>query len=158
MPGDVNSAGAPHPLMAGDILQEPAQGGAASWPASQSGVQPDGHHLRLAGPFGIQDVETVLQVGKKILPGSEAGRTHETHVVGIEAVGDDEVRAALDHPDVQFERGPRTLSARGTATDDTPAFVVQDRNYLSARWPGDAYLFGRRFTDLLQPAQPRNPR
>ena len=29
------------------------------------------------------------------------------------------------------------------------AFVVQDRNYLSARWPGDAYLFGRGFCDLL---------
>jgi putative intracellular protease/amidase len=52
-------------------------------------------------------------------------------------------------------RGPVTLTARGTATDDTAAFVVQDGNYLSARWPGDAYLFARRFRDLLQPpAQP----
>jgi putative intracellular protease/amidase len=38
------------------------------------------------------------------------------------------------------------------ATDDTAAFVVPDDNYVSARWPGDAYLFGRRFTDLLQRA------
>jgi hypothetical protein len=60
------------------------------------------------------------------------------------------VRAALEDPDGQFERGPVTLSARGTATDDRPAFVVQDRNYLSARWPDDAYLFGRRFRDLLE--------
>ena len=60
--------------------------------------------------------------------------------------------AALDDPARQFSRGPYTLSARGTATDDTPAFVVQDGNYVSARWPGDAYLFGRRFTDLLQRA------
>jgi hypothetical protein len=65
---------------------------------------------------------------------------------------EDEVGAALDDPARQFSRGPRTLSARGTATDDTAAFVVQDGNYVSARWPGDAYLFGRRFTDLLQPA------
>jgi hypothetical protein len=28
--------------------------------------------------------------------------------------------------------------------------TVTDRNYLSARWPGDAYLFARRFCDLLQ--------
>jgi hypothetical protein len=42
------------------------------------------------------------------------------------------------------------LTARGTATDDAPAFTVSDRNYLSARWPGDAYLFGRRFAALLQ--------
>ena len=76
------------------------------------------------------------------------GRYYRTYPAYVE----DEVRAALDDPARQFSRGPRTLSARGTATDDAPAFVVQDGNYLSARWPGDAYLFGRRFTDLLQPA------
>jgi hypothetical protein len=31
------------------------------------------------------------------------------------------------------------------------AFVVQDGNYLSARWPGDAYLFGRQFAAMLSP-------
>ena len=51
--------------------------------------------------------------------------------------------------------GPVVLTARGTATDDTSAFTVSDRNYLSARWPGDAYLFGRRFSALLHTtAQP----
>ena len=58
-------------------------------------------------------------------------------------------RGRAGRPGRQFRRGPRTLSRRGTATDDTAAFVVEDRNYLSARWPGDAYLFGRRFCDLL---------
>jgi putative intracellular protease/amidase len=76
------------------------------------------------------------------------GRYYRTYPAYVE----DEVRAALDDPTRQFSRGPRTLSARGTATDDTAAFVVQDGNYVSARWPGDAYLFGRRFTGLLQPA------
>ena len=76
------------------------------------------------------------------------GRYYRTYPAYVE----DEVRAALDNPARQFSRGPRTLSARGTATDDTAAFVVQDGNYVSARWPGDAYLFGRRFTDLLQRA------
>jgi putative intracellular protease/amidase len=74
------------------------------------------------------------------------GRYYRTYPAYVE----DEVKAALDHPDGQFLRGPVTLTARGTATDDTAAFVVQDRNYLSARWPGDAYLFARRFRDLLQ--------
>jgi putative intracellular protease/amidase len=74
------------------------------------------------------------------------GRYYRTYPAYVE----DEVKAALDHPGSQFERGPVTLTARGTAADDTAAFVVQDRNYLSARWPGDAYLFGRRFRDLLQ--------
>jgi putative intracellular protease/amidase len=59
----------------------------------------------------------------------------------------DEVCAALDDP-AQFEMGPRTLR-RGTRTDDRHAFVVEDGNYLSGRWPGDSYLFARRFEALL---------
>jgi putative intracellular protease/amidase len=31
--------------------------------------------------------------------------------------------------------------ARDTATDSRPAFVVDDGNYLSARWPGDTHTF-----------------
>src|SRR5579859_1294769 len=76
------------------------------------------------------------------------GRYYRTYPAYVQ----DEVEAALDDPGSQFQRGPLTLTARGTATDDTPAFTVTDRNYLSARWPGDAYLFARRFCDLLQPA------
>jgi putative intracellular protease/amidase len=74
------------------------------------------------------------------------GRYYRTYPAYVQ----DEVEAALDDPRGQFERGPRTLSARGTATDDTAAFTVADGNYLSARWPGDAYLFGRRFCTLLK--------
>jgi hypothetical protein len=39
-----------------------------------------------------------------------------------------------------------------------PAFALQDGRYVSARWPGDAYLFARRFTALLEaaPAYIRN--
>jgi putative intracellular protease/amidase len=56
----------------------------------------------------------------------------------------DEVAAAAG----DYDRGPMNLD-RGTADDDGPAFVVQDGNYLSARWPGDAYLFARRFAAML---------
>lgn len=38
---------------------------------------------------------------------------------------------------------------RGTDTDDRPAFVVEDGRYLSARWPGDAYLFAKKLLDRL---------
>jgi putative intracellular protease/amidase len=37
---------------------------------------------------------------------------------------------------------------RDSLDDARPAFVVQDRNYLSARWPGDVHTFARRFADL----------
>jgi putative intracellular protease/amidase len=72
------------------------------------------------------------------------GRYYRTYPAYVE----DEVRAALRDP-ADFERGPRVLSKRGTETDDDPAFVVEDGNYVSARWPGDAYLFAKRFAARL---------
>jgi putative intracellular protease/amidase len=76
------------------------------------------------------------------------GRYYRTYPAYVQ----DEVIDALADPR-QFHRGPRSL-ARGTRTDDRPAFVVQDRNYLSARWPGDAYLFARRYAELLRSSRP----
>lgn len=61
---------------------------------------------------------------------------------------EDEVRAALASPS-QFVRGPVSLVARGTATDDRAAFCVEDDRYVSARWPGDAYLIAKRFLARL---------
>jgi putative intracellular protease/amidase len=72
------------------------------------------------------------------------GRYYRTYPTYVE----DEVIAALDDP-ASFERGPRT-TRRGSRDDDSAAFVVQDGNYLSARWPGDAYLFAKRFEQMLQ--------
>jgi len=71
------------------------------------------------------------------------GRYYRTYPSYVE----DEVRNNLDDRH-RFERGPRTLT-RGSATDDRHAFVVEDGRYISARWPGDAYLFARRFEALL---------
>ena len=74
------------------------------------------------------------------------GRYYRTYPAYVE----DEVKAALDDPASQFQRGPITIVRRGTAASDAAAFAVQDRNYVSARWPGDAYLFARRFCQLLE--------
>jgi putative intracellular protease/amidase len=73
------------------------------------------------------------------------GRYYRTYPAYVE----DEVTAALASPS-DFQRGPRTLSRRDTATDHRPAFVVEDGNYLSARWPGDAHLFADRFLSMLE--------
>jgi hypothetical protein len=72
------------------------------------------------------------------------GRYYRTYPEYVE----DEVRDAL-RDDVDFVRGPRVLAQRGTDTDDGPAFVVEDGRYVSARWPGDSYLFAKRFADRL---------
>jgi hypothetical protein len=72
------------------------------------------------------------------------GRYYRTYPAYVE----DEVRAALAKPE-DFERGPRELSKRGTRDDDAPAFVVEDGRYVSARWPGDAYLIAKKLIERL---------
>ncbi|MCB9732222.1 MAG: DJ-1/PfpI family protein [Deltaproteobacteria bacterium] len=75
------------------------------------------------------------------------GRYYRTYPAYVE----DEVKGALADPQADFRRGPRTLTARGTADDDGPAFVVESRGgrYVSARWPGDAWLLAKRLLALL---------
>src|SRR3954452_12394221 len=79
------------------------------------------------------------------------GRYYRTYPTYVE----DEVTAALNDAR-QFMRGPRSTK-RGHAGDHRHAFVVQDGRYLSARWPGDAYLFAERFAELLSRAERRAP-
>ena len=62
---------------------------------------------------------------------------------------EDEVKAALASPE-HFVRGPIELVRRGTRDDDSPAFVVEDGSYVSARWPGDAYLLAKKLAALLR--------
>jgi putative intracellular protease/amidase len=72
------------------------------------------------------------------------GRYYRTYDAYVE----DEVKGALAKPE-DFERGPRELSKRGTREDDTHAFVVEDGRYVSARWPGDAYLIAKKLMGRL---------
>jgi putative intracellular protease/amidase len=74
------------------------------------------------------------------------GRYYRTYDAYVE----DEVTAALAKPE-DFQRGPRELSRRGTRDDDTHAFVVEDGRYVSARWPGDAYLIAKKLMGRLTP-------
>jgi putative intracellular protease/amidase len=68
-----------------------------------------------------------------------------------------EVTRALARPedfrdvskDDPLYRRKTTGLARDTIDDDSPAFVVRDRNYVSARWPGDAYTFAKTFAAML---------
>lgn len=78
------------------------------------------------------------------------GRYYRTYDAYVE----DEVRAALHDPDHQFVRGPVNLITRGTEADDRAAMVVEDGNYISARWPGDSYLIAKRLRARLE-SRPR---
>ncbi len=52
-------------------------------------------------------------------------------------------------PSQEHARRKRGGRSRDTLDDARPAFVVQDGRYTSARWPGDAHTFARRFADSL---------
>lgn len=69
-----------------------------------------------------------------------------TYPVTVQA----EVTAALASP-AQFIPGPLPLQ-RDDARCPERGFIVRDRNYLSARWPGDVYRFSAAFTDMLEHA------
>jgi len=45
---------------------------------------------------------------------------------------------------------------RDSLDDARPAFVVRDRHYVSARWPGDVHTFAKTFSDLLKAGVPRS--
>jgi putative intracellular protease/amidase len=56
-----------------------------------------------------------------------------------------------DVPETDPNRRRKTSGLQRDSTDnETPAFVVRDRNYVSARWPGDVHTFARIFAGMLQ--------
>ena len=56
----------------------------------------------------------------------------------------------LDVPVAAPHFGRRTNGmTRDTFDDDSPAFVVRDGNYVSARWPGDVHTFAKQFAAVV---------
>jgi putative intracellular protease/amidase len=137
---------------------EPLQGLVSRWFSTGKPVAAICHGVLLAarakGPDGrsvLADRRTTalpkyLERLAYCLTAWKLGRYYRTYPLYVE----DEVRAALADPARQWVRGPLTLSARGTDADDRPAFVVEDGPYVSARWPGDAYLFARKLLERLR--------
>jgi putative intracellular protease/amidase len=80
-----------------------------------------------------------------ILTAWKLGRYYRTYDAYVE----DEVKAAAK----ELIRGPRVLTARGTDDDDGPTFIVRDRNYVSARWPGDSYRIAKELLAMMHEAQ-----
>jgi putative intracellular protease/amidase len=61
----------------------------------------------------------------------------------------------IDVPENDMDFKSKTSgTARDTATNDRPAFVVRDENYVSARWPGDTHSFARTFAEVLEARAP----
>jgi putative intracellular protease/amidase len=71
------------------------------------------------------------------------GDYYRTYPTTVQA----EVTAALASPN-DFETGPR-MTLRDSPNHRSRGFTVQDRNYLSARWPGDCYRLAAEYTDMV---------
>ena len=104
----------------------------------------DAHGISVLADRRTTCLPKFMEQGAYFLTAWKLGSYYRTYPAYVE----DEVRAFLHDPE-QFERGPRG-TRRGTRTDHTQAFVVEDGNYVSARWPGDAYLFAERFIARLE--------
>lgn len=61
---------------------------------------------------------------------------------------EDEVTSVLANSN-NFLKGPSPLF-RDDLNHLKRGFVVKDRNYLSARWPGDVYNFSLEFIKMIQ--------
>jgi putative intracellular protease/amidase len=56
----------------------------------------------------------------------------------------------VDVPADALDRSSKTGGmARDSLSSSAPAWIVQDDNYVSARWPGDVHTFARAFSDQL---------
>ncbi len=82
--------------------------------------------------------EIAVRLTGKALPGH-----YRTYPISVE----DEVRQRI-FPGGKFERGPLLPRYSGSKAPNA-GFVVQDGNYLSARWPGDAWTLALRLLELL---------
>jgi len=61
------------------------------------------------------------------------------------------VQDFLDVPDTDPDYRRKTSGLhRDSLEDARPAFVVRDRHYVSARWPGDAHTFAKTFAGMLK--------
>ena len=80
-------------------------------------------------------------------PGQTAGyMSVQQEVTRALARPEDFLDVPADAPD--YSRKASGM-VRDTFDDDRAAFVVRDRKYVSARWPGDAHTFAREFAAIL---------
>ncbi len=75
-------------------------------------------------------------------------RLKDYYLTYPELTVEDEVKSVLSDTD-NFLKGPTPL-LRDNFNNLKRGFIIKDRNYVSARWPGDAYSFSLDFIDLKE--------
>ena len=90
--GNLLTSADPNLVVLLHIIEETLQRAEAARAPQQAAVHPDGHHLRRAGPLGVQHVEAVFQIGVKLLGSIEPLGGGKAHIVGVEGIRYDQVR------------------------------------------------------------------
>src|SRR6202158_2886037 len=80
----------PDPLMIHDVVEKPHQRRRAPGTSDDAAVQAHRHHLGRGLAFGVKNVKTVLHIRAKLVAAAEPLRVDKAHVVGIEAVGNNQ--------------------------------------------------------------------
>lgn len=88
-------------------------------------------------------VTALLELSAWNLTRLRLGSYYRTYPTTVQA----EVTAALRDPS-QFKNGP-LIPRRDTAAHPERGFTVRDRNYISARWPGDCHRLAIEFRDMV---------
>ena len=104
-------------------------------PLARAGVLDGRRTTALTKP--MEGIAVVLT--NRVLPGH-----YRTYPESVEH----EVRRRIG-PRGRFERGP-LVPRFASATSPWSGFVVEDGNYLSARWPGDAWTLALRLAERLE--------
>ena len=97
VPRDGGAIAQPDGVVALDMIDEARKRADAAGPADEPAVQPDRHHARLAlGAAPIQPVERIPHIGEELLAEVEPLPAGHPAIVGVEAVGNDEMVAPGD--------------------------------------------------------------
>ena len=79
--------------MALHMIKEFLQPGKTGRPPDKTAMQPYRHHLWGGIALGIQRIECINQIGGKLVPGMKALCRGKAHVVGVQRIGDNQMRA-----------------------------------------------------------------
>lgn len=85
-----------------------------------------------------------MELGAWMITAPLLGRYYRTYDVSVEAEVAEAVTASGS-----LERGP-LFARRDSPTHRARGFVVRDRAYVTARWPGDAHRFAEEFVHVLR--------
>src|SRR5690242_2120505 len=96
MARDIEPAADPDLVALDEVVEEFGQSVRAAGPAGDPAMKPDRHHPRRGLALVIELVEAVLEIGEEVIAGADAAGESEFRVVGVERVGDDEMRLPRD--------------------------------------------------------------